>query len=191
MRRFASFSSSRIPGRHDNLSVPAETNTVAPFHPTTTVPDKPYDARETSSSDEDSLDRHYSSSSSSSSAMSTEMLPEEKVTAVQDPSPPPPPLVEPEVPNPFLIEDEDSDSTPEEELPSLPSPIINVNKDVPPPPPQLDSSDEEDAPDLYLPGLVLPTMFLPIPNVRRPLSYLLMWWLPRGLLYSSTFRLIR
>ncbi|KAF9048300.1 hypothetical protein BDZ89DRAFT_1057874, partial [Hymenopellis radicata] len=50
---------------------------------------------------------------------------------------------------------------------------------------------EEEVPDLYLPGLVLPTMFLPIPNVRRPLSFLLMWWLSRGLTYTSTFRLIR
>ncbi|KAG1907894.1 uncharacterized protein F5891DRAFT_997619 [Suillus fuscotomentosus] len=50
---------------------------------------------------------------------------------------------------------------------SLPSP--NVNKDVPPPPP---SDTESEAPELYLPGLTMPTMFLPIPNTD-PLNILL------------------
>ncbi|KAG6919519.1 hypothetical protein DXG01_005109 [Tephrocybe rancida] len=51
----------------------------------------------------------------------------------------------------------------------LPSP--NLNKDVPPPPTDSET-DEEEAPDLYLPGLLLPTMFLPIPNTD-PLTILL------------------
>ncbi|KAG1740064.1 hypothetical protein EDB19DRAFT_1895431 [Suillus lakei] len=45
----------------------------------------------------------------------------------------------------------------------------NVNKDVPPPPV---SEAESEAPELYLPGLTMPTMFLPIPNTD-PLNILL------------------
>ncbi|KAK0188654.1 hypothetical protein F5146DRAFT_1104142 [Armillaria mellea] len=99
----------------------------------------------------------------------------------------------PEVPDPFLIDDDDGKSsnndgspqlstsrqsmTPAEEIPlaaSLASPTLNINKDVPPPPlSQVDTDpDEDEAPDLYLPGLVLPTMFLPIPNTD-PLTTLL------------------
>jgi trafficking protein particle complex subunit 12 len=44
----------------------------------------------------------------------------------------------------------------------------NLNKDVPPPPSQDSDQEEEDTPDLYLPSLVNPSMFLPIPNVRCP-----------------------
>ncbi|KAK0489184.1 hypothetical protein IW261DRAFT_401468 [Armillaria novae-zelandiae] len=117
----------------------------------------------------------------------------------------------PEVPDPFLIDDDDEKSsnndgspqlstsrqsmTPAEEIPlaaSRASPSLNINKDVPPPPPsQVDTEpDEDEAPDLYLPGLVLPTMFLPIPNVRRPLSYTLTWWLFNRLTYTTRTRLI-
>ncbi|KAG2112987.1 uncharacterized protein F5147DRAFT_682178 [Suillus discolor] len=109
---------------------------------------------------------------------------------------------EPEVPDPFIVEgSEDASSegedassevegaslesesvspadeeialaqsallTPSEVPLSLPSP--NVNKDVPPPPP---SDTESEAPELYLPGLIMPTMFLPIPNTD-PLNILL------------------
>lgn len=43
---------------------------------------------------------------------------------------------------------------------------VNVNKEVPPPPlSDTDDDEQDDTPDLYLPGLILPTMFLPIPNV--------------------------
>ncbi len=118
----------------------------------------------------------------------------------------------PDVPDPFLIDDDDEKSsnndgspqlstsrqsmTPAEEIPlaaSLASPLLNINKDVPPPPPsQVDTDpDEDESPDLYLPpGLVLPTMFLPIPNVRRPLSYTLTWWLFKRLTYTTRTRLI-
>lgn len=115
-------------------------------------------------------------------------------------------VLEPEVPDPFIVEGSegtlsegedassdvegtspDSESvhpadeeialvqsallTPSEVPPSIPSP--NVNKDVPPPPA---SDTESEAPELYLPGLTMPTMFLPIPNVRLSLSYTLTWW---------------
>lgn len=116
-------------------------------------------------------------------------------------------VLEPEVPDPFIVEgsegalsegeDASSDGaspegesvspadeeialaqspllTPSEVPPSMPSP--NVNKDVPPPPA---SDAESEAPELYLPGLTMPTMFLPIPNVRLSLSYTLTWWFHR------------
>lgn len=109
------------------------------------------------------------------------------------------PVLEPEVPDPFIVEDSEGASSEGEVAlsegegaspaveeialaqsaalsqsevpPSLPSP--NVNKDVPPPPA---SDAESEAPELYLPGLTMPTMFLPIPNVRLSLSYTLTWW---------------
>lgn len=121
----------------------------------------------------------------------------------------PPQVLEPEVPDPFIIEGsegvlsegEDASSdvegvSPEGEsvppadeeialaqpapfTPSEVPPLIlspNVNKDVPPPPA---SEAESEAPELYLPGLTMPTMFLPIPNVRLSLSYTLTWWFHR------------
>ena len=120
---------------------------------------------------------------------------------------PPPQVMEPEVPDPFKIEDSEGSfesegegtSPADEEIalaqsavlspeapPSLPSP--NVNKDVPPPPA---SETESDAPELYLPGLVMPPMFLPIPNVRLSLSYTLTWWFhqrPPLMYYPCTIR---
>ncbi|KAG7093631.1 hypothetical protein E1B28_007295 [Marasmius oreades] len=104
------------------------------------------------------------------------------------PPPPPPVYVEPAVPDPFLIDEADS-STSEDEIQteptatplspsvtlSLPSPV-DVNKAVPPPPTvneeEKEEQGEEQAPELYIPGLVLPTMFLPIPNTD-PLTTLL------------------
>ncbi|KZP25536.1 hypothetical protein FIBSPDRAFT_909472 [Athelia psychrophila] len=108
--------------------------------------------------------------------------------------------VEPEVPDPFLMDSEDDDSeddssdedlgashstAPADEIslvrspqPGSPrSPVTplapDVHKDVPPPPPAPESEeDDDDAPDLYLPGLVIPSMFLPIPNTD-PLTTLL------------------
>lgn len=117
-------------------------------------------------------------------------------------SSPPPIHVEPEVPDPFLMDSEDEGESVDEDLgashsvtpadeislarssrPGSPrsplTPNVNVNKDVPPPPaPESDEEDDDDAPDLYLPGLVIPSMFLPIPNVRRlPSRHHLTWWL--------------
>lgn len=41
--------------------------------------------------------------------------------------------------------------------------------------------DEEEMPDLYIPALIAPTMFLPIPNVRLPYlsKPVLTWWLSK------------
>lgn len=129
---------------------------------------------------------------------------------------PPPVIVEPEVPDPFLVDDpeeplsddndeaahvedeEERDSVvpadeialaqstilapaPAPAVPAAPSALL-VNKPVPPAPTAETNSDsEEDSdspPELYLPGLTIPTMFLPIPNVRfsSPCSSLT-WWL--------------
>jgi hypothetical protein len=113
------------------------------------------------------------------------------------------------VPDPFLV-DEEGDAMSEEEkdtspssvgaspahdvpldLPeqsSIASPVPNINKEVPPPPVPVGDQDDEDededaAPDLYVPALILPTMFLPIPNVRKALPfYFLTWWLCRHVL---------
>ncbi|KAL0953818.1 hypothetical protein HGRIS_004998 [Hohenbuehelia grisea] len=118
---------------------------------------------------------------------------------------PPQVYVEPEVPDPFLVDDPEDPMSEEETnvpqvsdsqrtiipsrteeiiisqpssasptpspLPPLPQP--NLNKDVPPnPPPQSEDDLEDEALDVVLPDLVLPTMFLPIPNTD-PLSTLL------------------
>ncbi|KAF9477577.1 hypothetical protein BDN70DRAFT_880959, partial [Pholiota conissans] len=112
---------------------------------------------------------------------------------------PPTVFIEEETPDPFLIDDEgdaasvgdekqDSSAgvsqytvSPAQNVPlDLPesdrsqppaSPRPNVNKDVPPPPPS-ESEEEEEVPDIYVPALVAPTMFLPIPNTD-PLTTLL------------------
>ncbi|PPQ64218.1 hypothetical protein CVT24_008594 [Panaeolus cyanescens] len=63
----------------------------------------------------------------------------------------------------------------------FPSPLPNLNKEVPPPPeeapppvlePQQEDDEEDAAPDIYLPALIVPNMFLPIPNTD-PLTTLL------------------
>lgn len=115
---------------------------------------------------------------------------------------PPTVYVEPEAPDPFLMDDEGDEASDGEEQtgssatisqytvspahnvdlsqPSSPgpqqplaSPRLNINKDVPPPPSD-DSDEEEEVPDVYVPSLVMPTMFLPIPNVRHLFSTNLM-----------------
>ncbi|KAF8967618.1 hypothetical protein BDZ97DRAFT_1755730 [Flammula alnicola] len=108
---------------------------------------------------------------------------------------PPTVYVEPEAPDPFLIDEEgDALSGGEEQEDSSAavsqytvSPAHNVPLDLPPtpepspsptivdvpPPPSSDSEQEDDeALDLYVPALVVPTMFLPIPN-SDPLTTLL------------------
>jgi len=115
---------------------------------------------------------------------------------------PPPTIVEPEVPDPFLVDDpedpvsdessSDAKSPPAPEEISLappaaspaPSPIAErLNAELPPVPPtrstpEPDSEeDDEETPDLYIPALTAPTMFLPIPNVRLSLFKPLTWWL--------------
>lgn len=127
---------------------------------------------------------------------------DEEEMAVQ--ASPPPVLVEPEVPDPFLVDSEES-SAEEGEAPGAASelasheislaqsqfivppaadaaPAPDVNKEVPPAPqPQSDSEDEDqEMPEFHLSALVSPTMFLPIPNVRfappKPFA-MLIWWL--------------
>ena len=129
---------------------------------------------------------------------------------------PPTVYVEPEAPDPFLV-DEEGDALSDEDhdkqdssvpmsqdtspahnvpldLPPTPSPqptaqqplppvspLPNINKDVPPPPSSDSDLDEEEVPDIYVPQLIVPTMFLPIPNVRRSLSSdYLTWYLRRN-----------
>ena len=145
-----------------------------------------------------------------------------------------PPDPEPEVPDPFLVDDpedpvseeevqehaelspveddEDNDLAPADEIAlaqsvaELPPPpvtpasalisteahplastVLQVNKPIPPVPSDTaapvasdasSSSEEEDEPpSLYISGLTVPTMFLPIPNVRLFLFIPLTWWL--------------
>jgi len=66
------------------------------------------------------------------------------------------------------------------ELPLLPEqvpPAVVVDKPVPALPVVSDTESEQEAPAVHLPQLVMPTMFLPIPNVR--ISSHLTWWLTR------------
>ncbi|KAG5641891.1 hypothetical protein DXG03_003999 [Asterophora parasitica] len=135
---------------------------------------------------------------SAEGSRSTQPAAEESGQAVQ-PSPselllsnPPSAYVEPNVPDPFLIDDEESSgeedtaqsqatiaphelSLPLSNEPATPRSIglasPNLNKAIPPPPSDSDTDDEESS-DLDLPGLIIPTMFLPIPNTD-PLSLLL------------------
>jgi hypothetical protein len=93
--------------------------------------------------------------------------PEPEPTA-QTPIPPSPPADEPVA----LF----FPAIPELSLP-LPAPPPVEDKPVPAPPPVSDTESESEAPAVYLPQLVLPTMFLPIPNVR--ISSPLTWWLTR------------
>jgi hypothetical protein len=75
-------------------------------------------------------------------------------------------------PDPFIVEDPDTPATSTPlpiASPSFQSQQLNINKDVPlppPPPPGDDDEDDDDEqPEIYLPQLVIPTMFLPLPNV--------------------------
>ncbi|KAH7908934.1 hypothetical protein BJ138DRAFT_1067966 [Hygrophoropsis aurantiaca] len=98
---------------------------------------------------------------------------------------PPSQVTESEVPDPFIIDDPEAAVSEEgsaaasqvEEIALAPESVSptstvppNLNKDVPPPPDT--NQSEEEVHDLYLPGLTMPTMFLPIPNTD-PLTSLL------------------
>lgn len=69
-------------------------------------------------------------------------------------------------------------------VPEHPLPSVDVHKAVPPPPAADSSDEEEEVPEIYAPGLIIPTMFLPIPNVRLSVFYSLTWWLSKRLLYE-------
>lgn len=119
----------------------------------------------------------------------------EELSSSGSPEPPAVPSKhsEPEVPDPFLVDDSDSeeDLDTEEDPPvsdvnsfpahpsestSITPPTADINKAVPSP--ESNNDEEEEAPDLYLQELVMPTMFLPIPNVCLPLPFShLFWWL--------------
>ena len=63
-------------------------------------------------------------------------------------------------------------------LPAEPAPQTPaVDKPVPALPVVSDTESEQEAPAVHLPQLVMPTMFLPIPNVR--INSYLTWWLTR------------
>ena len=63
-------------------------------------------------------------------------------------------------------------------LPAEPAPQVPaVDKPVPALPVVSDTESEQEAPAVHLPQLVMPTMFLPIPNVR--INSYLTWWLTR------------
>ena len=127
-------------------------------------------------------------------------------------------VIEPETPDPFLVDDEDEgdseeaieentssdaisqqDVSPSEtvplELPSSPEASTPQPQAVLPnlekdvPPPPSEYEEEEYVPELYVPALIVPTMFLPIPNVRRSFSSnLLTWWLSRNSMYYNCTR---
>lgn len=108
---------------------------------------------------------------------------------------PPPVHVEPEVPDPFLVDDPESPQNNAGVDHSIPisteiplarpqtSPVLspNIYKNVPPPPGHSSSiEDDDETPEINLPGLVVPNMFLPIPSVRLPpVAFHLFWWLRR------------
>jgi len=142
---------------------------------------------------------------------------EDELPTSSESIPTPAVYVEPEVPDPFLIDDDDDDDdqdvptvatvsesqqtiVPAHEISLTPEPITthpivspssNPNKDVPLPPLPDSESDKDEAHDLYLPGLITPTLFLPIPNVRHSFSNHLTWWLSRSLMYYTCTRRIR
>lgn len=102
-----------------------------------------------------------------------EPLSDPETTVQEPPSPPASPL--PLAPEPVVFSPI---------APALAQPLENVpvqppitEKPVPATPHGSDTGSEPDVPAVYLPQLVMPTMFLPIPNVR--ISSPLTWWLTR------------
>ncbi|TCD71852.1 hypothetical protein EIP91_003195 [Steccherinum ochraceum] len=161
-----------------------------------------------------------------------ESTPPGELSEVEDTPSAPPVLEEPEVPDPFLVDDpedpelseeeeeqrdpspsadeDEDDSTPADEIAlaqsvvELPPPVtpatalssteahplaspLQVNKPMPPTPAPAaavpssaassSSEEEDDPPALYISGLTIPTMFLPIPNTDA-LSTLLAKYIP-------------
>ncbi|KAI0832061.1 hypothetical protein BC628DRAFT_580406 [Trametes gibbosa] len=87
-------------------------------------------------------------------------------------------------PSPTSAVEEVNLASAEPSTPSAPH-SSNLNKSVPPTPPAA-RDEEEEALELYLSGLTLPTMFLPISNARYPVFSSLTWWLSKSLInYSS------
>ena len=105
--------------------------------------------------------------------------PEDSLSDPGSPTPAPAPPLDPGF---LLPETSPSESvalspTPSE-LPLPAEPVAPaVDKPVPALPVVSDTESEQEAPAVHLPQLVMPTMFLPIPNVR--ISSHLTWWLTR------------
>jgi hypothetical protein len=99
-------------------------------------------------------------------------------------SPPPAPVL-PLDPGSLLPEISPSESVTLSPAPSSEPPLSAepapqapaVDKPVPALPVVSDTESEQEAPAVHLPQLVMPTMFLPIPNVR--INSYLTWWLTR------------
>ena len=74
-------------------------------------------------------------------------------------------------------------TTPPPDRTAQPSPALPPLPTAPAPGPDSDDDDEE-MPDLYIPALIAPTMFLPIPNVRFSCFFkpVLTWWLSKGVI---------
>jgi hypothetical protein len=101
---------------------------------------------------------------------------------LSDPGSPTPAPVPPLDPGSLLPETSPSESVALSPAPSelvLPAEPVApaVDKPVPALPVVSDTESEQEAPAVHLPQLVMPTMFLPIPNVR--ISSHLTWWLTR------------
>ena len=88
------------------------------------------------------------------------------------PAPPPPDVIPSE---PVVL----TPATPAQTLPpvNIPAAPFVDEKPVPASPHGSETASETEVPAVYLPQLVMPTMFLPIPNVR--ISSPLTWWLTR------------
>jgi len=104
---------------------------------------------------------------------------------LSDPGSSPPAPILPLDPGSLLPETSPSESVtlspgPSSEPPLLAEPapqVPAVDKPVPALPVVSDTESEQEAPAVHLPQLVMPTMFLPIPNVR--INSYLTWWLTR------------
>jgi hypothetical protein len=104
---------------------------------------------------------------------------------LSDPGSPPPAAVLPLHPGFLVPEASLSESvtlspapSSEPSLPAEPAPQApSVDKPIPALPVVSDTESEQEAPAVHLPQLVMPTMFLPIPNVR--INSYLTWWLTR------------
>jgi hypothetical protein len=108
--------------------------------------------------------------------------PEDPLSDLGSPSPAPALSLDP---GPSLLDTSPSESvtlspapTSEPPLSAEPAPQTPaVDKPVPALPVVSESESEQEAPVVHLPQLVMPTMFLPIPNVR--INSYLTWWLTR------------
>jgi len=104
-----------------------------------------------------------------------EPLSDPETTTEEPVSPPAPPSPDVTPSEPVVL----SPAIPVQTLPpvNIPAPPSVNEKPVPASPHGSETASETEVPAVYLPQLVMPTMFLPIPNVR--ISSPLTWWLTR------------